>query len=260
MSNPNHPDEDPAFSSSQPLSQTPWAWEGPQSSTQSQGLASRSKIVGAAVMQAKGPDPSIILNSISPWGRFGLIFVLGLVLGGTGGYFYSHLKPSSQANVKTVVAQPTPVPAALGSYTVTGIQALNIMAIDSNGSPVLIHTTSATSYQRDGLVGRFSEIVPGLHITAKGKTGTEFSRIVGRILIQDASITGQIQSISSNTIIVSVSTGVTLTIDITPTTPIQNTSTHQLVAQSSLHTNGKITVYGLMLATGAFSAIVVDMS
>jgi hypothetical protein len=185
-----------------------------------------------------------------------MIFGLGAILGGAAGYVLGYGSSPRSAAKST----STPVAPASQFYTVTGVSGTTIEVVKPDGTPLLVFTTPATTYAREGLNASLSDIKPGMLIAVKGKTGTGYQRIAARILIEDVFIFGTVQSILNNKITLSGSGGNTITVSLNPGAHVLNASTHQAISQSTLHTGVQVHAYGEILASGDFSADVLLVS
>ena len=207
-------------------------------------------------IQAKAPRPP--RPASSRWGGLAFILILGAILGGVGGYLVGR----SDIIIRSVIV-PTSGTTHTIIYNVTGVTGSTIETISSDGVPVLVYTTTTTSYQRGGFPATLSDIKAGARITIKGKDATRYTRTADRILIVDASVSGMIQEISGDLIRLKVSTANStnnITVALDTSTRIYEQRSRQPVNRSSLHVGEKATAYGAMLESGAFGAAIIAVT
>ena len=266
MNTPFPPTGESPESTAHSPSNSSWSWEPPGTSQSTSHSALES-----ALEQIARPDGSDVADQVttprietiqaeaprstpSRWGGLAFMLVLGAILGGAGGYYAAR---SGIVSTPTVAKSLTTTQTII--YNVTGVTGSTIETISSDGVPVLIGTTSTTSYQRAGFPAKLSDIKAGTRITVKGHQATKYDRTADRVLIVDAIVSGTIQEIASDLIEFKAPTG-SITVALDASTQVYDARSHQPINPSSLHVGENATAYGAMLGSGAFGAAIITVS
>jgi hypothetical protein len=248
MTNSGRPD-DPQHSPVRPS----WAWEDPTLvSTQKLDAVSKSP-----QQQHSGRKPwvqsALEAAPISRLSFLATAFVIGAILGIAGGYFVV-------SSVKSASSIATPTTSIATSYIITGMGDQSIIAVRSDtGQPVLISTTSKTSFQRAGLPDTFDDLSIGLQITVTGQAVTSTHLDADTIQVQDTRLSGQIQGIDSTgvSVLTIANGGSQFTISLTTHTRVVDSLTHQLLDLTALHVGLQIRAYGSLSPGGSLAAAII---
>lgn len=229
----------------------PWAWEN------SEDALSEDDIASVAI-------PPRRPMRRRDWGRMALALALGLVVGGilVGIAAMAGLLPAPRGNTSSGnnAAVSTPPPSSSIVYVVLQIKGDSFSAVDANNHAVVIHTTTATTYQREGIPANFKDIGAGTRMTIRGKVANDDSIYANRIAILDPGFSGTIATINGNTLSVSTRGAAatqTTPVMITSGTMILDAKTRQTVKPGDLIAGHSVQVYGEMDPTGQFSAFLI---
>lgn len=241
---------------------SPWAWEDPKLAHAEEGAASippqppvrpRKPRRGPPQASPQRSQQALTLRSVRQ--QMILMLLLGLVIGATiiGVFASAGLLPRSTANADTA---NTPVPLSSIVYSVLQTGGDTVSCVDPENHTALIHTTSMTTIQREGVAAEFKDIMVGMRINVQGVIARDGSIFAERIAILDPAITGQITVIEANNFRVALNAQTTLVI-VSPETEILDAKTRQPVLLSRLLVGQTVQVYGSLNPGGWFDALII---
>ena len=188
-----------------------------------------------------------------PWWRTVLILVMGMALGGVlvGVAALSGRLPTARAPIGDA---PTPLSSTV--FVVVEMRGDTLACVDPKNQPMLIHTLTATTFEREGISVSDTDVSVGARIHVDGKVARDGSVFANSIAILDPALSGTITDITDGSLSL-VRGGKTITVLLESDTRVLDAKSRQPLDPSSLRTDEAITVYGTMNAGGQFEALIV---